>query len=83
MKAGYQEQSQRDVETCIEAFGAGRSNFPIDKGMCSYRVLWNALKRLASGADAAEKTALFSGTASRVYRLDRLPEALSVDLSTR
>ena len=75
------------IETCIEAFGADRcmfeSNFPVDKGMCSYSVLWNALKRLASGASAAEKTALFSGTASRVYCLDRLPEALSVDLSIK
>ena len=39
------------IETCIEAFGADRcmfeSNFPVDKGMCSYPVLWNALKRLA------------------------------------
>jgi predicted TIM-barrel fold metal-dependent hydrolase len=75
------------IETCIEAFGADRcmfeSNFPVDKGMCSYRVLWNALKRLASGAGASEKTALFSGTAARVYRLDRLPEALSIDLSAK
>jgi predicted TIM-barrel fold metal-dependent hydrolase len=59
------------------------SNFPVDKGMCSYPVLWNAFKRLASGASAADKAALFSGTAMRVYRLDRLPEALAVDLSAR
>ena len=39
--------------------------------VASYRALaWNAFKRLASGASAAEKTALFSGTASRVYRID-------------
>ena len=72
------------IETCIEAWGADRcmfeSNFPVDKGMCSYPVLWNALKRLASGASAAEKTALFSGTAMRVYKLDKLPEALKVTL---
>ena len=72
------------IETCIEAFGAERcmfeSNFPVDKGMCSYPVLWNALKRLASGASAAEKTALFSGTAMRVYKLGKLPEALAVSL---
>jgi L-fuconolactonase len=72
------------IETCIEAFGADRcmfeSNFPVDKGMCSYPVLWNALKRLASGASAAEKTALFSGTAMRVYHLDKLPEALKIAL---
>jgi predicted TIM-barrel fold metal-dependent hydrolase len=72
------------IETCIEAFGAERcmfeSNFPVDKGMCSYVVLWNGLKRLAAGASATEKTALFSGTAMRVYKLDRLPEALAVSL---
>jgi predicted TIM-barrel fold metal-dependent hydrolase len=33
-------------------------------------VLWNALKRIAAGASTDEKTALFSGTAARVYRLD-------------
>ncbi|UPY37982.1 amidohydrolase family protein [Sediminicoccus sp. KRV36] len=61
------------IETCIEAFGAERcmfeSNFPVDKGMCSYPVLWNAFKRLATAASASERTALFSGTAARVYRL--------------
>lgn len=61
------------VETCITAFGVERcmfeSNFPVDKGMCSYAVLWNAFKRLASGASDAEKAALFAGTAARVYRL--------------
>ncbi|MCX7367185.1 MAG: amidohydrolase, partial [Alphaproteobacteria bacterium] len=34
-----------------------------------YGVLWNAFKRLAAKGSAAEKTALFSGTASRVYKL--------------
>ncbi len=61
------------VETCIEAFSANRcmfeSNFPVDLGTCNYAVLWNAFKRLAAGASADEKTALFSGTAKRVYRL--------------
>jgi predicted TIM-barrel fold metal-dependent hydrolase len=32
--------------------------------------LWNAFKRIAAGASAEEKLALFSGTARRVYRLD-------------
>ncbi|MFT5175899.1 MAG: L-fuconolactonase [Gammaproteobacteria bacterium] len=61
------------IETCIEAFGAERamfeSNFPVDKGSCSYSALWNAFKRIASGASAQEKTKLFSATAARVYRL--------------
>jgi L-fuconolactonase len=62
------------IETCIEAFGPERamfeSNFPVDKGGGSYHVFWNAFKRLAQGCSAAEKTALFSGTASKFYRLD-------------
>lgn len=61
------------VETCIEAFGAQRcmfeSNFPVDKGSCSYHVLWNAFKRIAAGASAQDKRWLFSETARRVYRL--------------
>ena len=61
------------IEACIEAFGPERamfeSNFPIDKGSGSYHVFWNAFKRIAAGCSAAEKTALFSGTASRFYRL--------------
>jgi predicted TIM-barrel fold metal-dependent hydrolase len=62
------------VEVCIEAFGVNRcmfeSNFPADKESCSYAVLWNAFKRLAAGCSAADKQALFSGTAARVYRLE-------------
>ena len=61
------------VETCIDLFGVDRcmfeSNFPVDKITSGYGVLWNAFKRLAAKASAAEKTALFSGTASRVYKL--------------
>ena len=61
------------IETCIEAFGVERcmfeSNFPVDICSCSYPVLWNAFKRLAAGYSADEKTALFSGSASRFYRL--------------
>jgi len=62
------------IETCIEAFGADRcmfeSNFPVDMGSCDYPTLWNAFKHIAKGASAAEKTALFSGTATKVYRLE-------------
>ncbi len=62
------------IESGIEAFGPDRcmfeSNFPVDRGTCSYDVLWNAFKRLAAGYSADEKTALFSGTARRVYRLE-------------
>ena len=62
------------VETCIQAFGPNRcmfeSNFPVDIGSCDYRTLWNAFKVLARGYSAEEKTAMFSGVAKRVYRLE-------------
>ncbi len=61
------------METAITLFGPRRcmfeSNFPVDKGMVGYGVLWNAFKRLCSGASAEEKAALFHDTAARVYRL--------------
>ena len=65
------------IETAIEIFGADRcmfeSNFPVDKTAFSYVALWNAFKKIASGASNAEKHNLFSGVAARVYRLD-LPQ---------
>ncbi|WP_207538747.1 amidohydrolase family protein [Sabulicella rubraurantiaca] len=65
------------IHTLIDAFGASRcmfeSNFPVDKGMCSYGVLWNAFKRLTERVSTWERTALFSGTATRVYRLRDAP----------
>ncbi len=61
------------METAIEAFGAARcmfeSNFPVDKGMCAYSVLWNAFKRIAQGCTAGEKADLFHRTAARFYAL--------------
>ena len=61
------------LEPCIEAFGAERamfeSNFPPDKQSGGYTELWNAFKRITRGASAAEKRALYAGTAARTYRL--------------
>jgi predicted TIM-barrel fold metal-dependent hydrolase len=61
------------MEACIEDFGAARcmfeSNFPVDKAMCSYPMLWNAFKRIASGASASEKALLFHDVAAKFYRL--------------
>jgi len=58
---------------CIEAFGPNRcmfeSNFPVDKAMCSYPVLWNAFKRIAGNASADERRDLFHDTAARFYRI--------------
>lgn len=62
------------IETCIEAFGPERcmfeSNFPPDKGQCSYQVIFNAFKRIAAQYSEAEQTALFSKTATDFYRLN-------------
>ena len=61
------------VHACIESFGAQRcmfeSNFPVDKAMSSYAVLWNAYKRMVAGASVSEKAWLFSDSASTFYRL--------------
>jgi L-fuconolactonase len=63
------------IQTCIDLFGPDRcmfeSNFPVDKGMASYPILWNAFKRIAKVFSDSEKAALFSGTALNVYRLTR------------
>ncbi len=62
-------------EYVIQAFGPERcmfeSNFPVDRECVSYRTLWNMFKRIANkaGLSASEKTAMFSGTAARAYRL--------------
>lgn len=62
------------IEACIEAFGVDRcmfeSNFAVDAATTSYSVLWNAFKRITSGASAHEKAALFSETAKRIYKLN-------------
>src|SRR5690606_18510875 len=59
--------------TAIEAFVPERAlfgcNFPVDKESCGYGNLWNAFKRIAAGASADEKAALFHDTAVRFYRL--------------
>ncbi|MBP7704822.1 MAG: amidohydrolase family protein [Caulobacter sp.] len=61
------------IDTCIAAFGADRcmfeSNFPVDRWGCDYATLWNAFKRIATGASETEKAELFAGTAKRFYRV--------------
>lgn len=62
------------LESCIEAFGPDRcmfeSNFPPDKGQCSYPVLWNTLKRVAAQYSDAEQDRMFAGTATQVYKIE-------------
>ena len=60
----------------IDCFGPARcmleSNFPVDKASTSYRVLWNAFKRITEKFSTADKAALYHDTAVRVYRVGAL-----------
>ncbi|MFM1987901.1 MAG: hypothetical protein RJA99_858 [Pseudomonadota bacterium] len=62
------------VQACVEAFGPSRcmwgSNFPVDAVVADYRTLLNAYKACLSGCSTDEKTAILSGNAARVYRVD-------------
>lgn len=61
------------ILTCIDIFGPSRcmfeSNFPVDKGTCSYKVLWNVFKRITAGMSVDEKRLLYHDTAAGFYRL--------------
>ena len=63
-------------EHVIRSFGAERcmfeSNFPVCKTSFSYKVYWNACKRIANRMNLTEqeKNYLFARTAEKVYRLN-------------
>ncbi len=69
----FVEAQARYYHHTISCFGADRcmfeSNFPVDRMSISYHVLWNALKKIASGYSAKEQESMFQGTARRVYKL--------------
>ena len=58
------------IEHALAVFGPERcmfeSNFPVDRYSVSYRVLWNAYKKIA-GRHGQARDALLRGTAARVY----------------
>jgi predicted TIM-barrel fold metal-dependent hydrolase len=62
------------IEASIEAFGPERcmfeSNYPPDSAKASYGAVWNTFKRIVGSYSEDEKSALFSATARRAYRLD-------------
>ena len=62
---------RRWYEHTIECFGSDRcmfeSNFPVDKLSAPATVVWNMFQKLVADFSDAEQTAMFSGTASRVY----------------
>lgn len=57
----------------IECFGPERclmeSNFPVDRLSVSYRVLFNALKKMVADFSEDEKDAMFYRNSERIYRL--------------
>ena len=63
------------VEPAVRLLGAHRcmfeSNFPMDKALISYTVLWHAFRRLCIDLkySARETKSLFYATANEVYRL--------------
>jgi predicted TIM-barrel fold metal-dependent hydrolase len=69
----FVEAQGRYYTHTIEHFGPERcmfeSNFPVDRVSLSYRVVWNAFKKLAAGFSDDERDAMLRGTAARIYRL--------------
>jgi len=57
----------------IEAFGIDRcmfaSNFPPDSVSCSYNVMWNAYKKMASRFSAEDRRKLLRDNAIKAYNL--------------
>ena len=45
------------------------SNFPVDKGSCSYGSLWNAFKIMSEDMSNEEKNNLFYENAARIYKI--------------
>lgn len=46
------------------------SNFPVDKVLYSYNMVFNAFKHLSHAYSPGESAAMFHDTAARVYRID-------------
>jgi predicted TIM-barrel fold metal-dependent hydrolase len=66
--------AHRDVYLhTIDCFGPERcmfeSNFPVDKLSVSYRVLYNALKKMVADFSDDERARMFAGTAREAYSL--------------
>ncbi len=61
------------VDKVIALFGSERcmfeSNFPVDKACFSYRVFWNACKKLSAKYSPLQRAQLLARTANDVYRL--------------
>ena len=47
-----------------------KSNFPVDKGSCSYGSLWNAFKIISDDMSDEEKNKLFYTNAAKIYKIN-------------
>jgi L-fucono-1,5-lactonase len=65
------------AEVALEAFGPGRVMFGSDWPVCtlaaSYGEVLGAARDLTADLSATDRAAIFAGTATRVYRLGRVP----------
>jgi predicted TIM-barrel fold metal-dependent hydrolase len=65
--------TERYFHHAINCFGPDRcmfeSNFPVDRSAATYRVLWNAFKKITAHYDDREQNAMLSANAIRHYRL--------------
>lgn len=61
------------LDTTLEHFGVARcmfeSNYPVDRSVAGYGVLWNAFKRMTANLSEPERQALFHDNAAAVYRI--------------
>lgn len=61
------------IEYCIETFGPGRcffgTNWPVDSLFSSYAAVVEAYAEITAGFGAADRAALHSGNAERLYRI--------------
>ena len=60
----YETINMFGVEKCMF-----ESNFPVDKGSCSYGSLWNAFKIISKEMSQDEKNKLFYENAANVYKI--------------
>ena len=60
----YETLNMFGVDKCMF-----ESNFPVDKGSCSYGSLWNAFKIIANEMSEDEKNKLFYENAAKTYKI--------------
>jgi L-fuconolactonase len=62
-----------EILYCVEQLSPQRcmfeSNFPVDRRLTDYVILWNTFKRISSELSEDDRYWLFNGTATTVYKL--------------